>query len=213
MAKIDNIHQRIRLYLSKARSGYFSPEEIDEAVFIASKSLFNDLKGKYESNQEISDHLSPFKSDPTTLAVGINGQATKPSDYSYVSSITSGDNYVNVDIVDEAFRANRINDPICGPSSDYPIVTIYKTYFQFNPTNLTNVQLTYLKEPVKPRWGYIIVSNVPVFQESGGVTGDTIDIEWDEDVLNEIEAKTLSVLGVNLREESITQYGELKSNK
>lgn len=213
MAKIDNIHNRIRLYLSKSRSGYFNPEEIDEAIFIASKDLFHEMKKAYEGSQSISDHLSVFKSDPTTLTLDGSGKSSKPTGYQHVTSLTSGLTSSDVDVVDEAFRADRLNDPICPPTEEYPICVIYNTYLQFNPITISNVEITFLKEPVAPRWGYIITDGVPVYQETGGLTGDTIDIEWDEDTLNEIEVRTLSVLGINMREDNIVQYGEAKAQQ
>lgn len=214
MAKIDNIHTRIRLYLSKARSGYFNPEEIDAAIFIASKGYYSELLKTFEGSNQISTDLNVFKSNPTPLTLDNLGQSVKPTGFNYVTSLTFGETDKDIDVIDEAFRADRLNDPICPPDAEYPICTIYDEYLQFNPINIDGVKVTFLKEPIAPRWGYILgASNTPIFQQNGGITGDTIDIEWSEDTLNEIELRAIAVLGVNMREEAITQYGEGKQQK
>lgn len=210
MAKyIAEIHEFVNFLTGKGQTGYFSPEEIDNAVYEASKDLFNDRYAQYEQTQKLSDDLSPFKTDPTPLTLDGNGQVLKPTEYLYAVAVTSGTTNVKVEIIEEAFVGNELNDPLCGPETGYPICVFYKTYIQFYPiSGLTNIKITYLKSPVKPLWAYTVVNGRPVYDNASSV-----DVEWNAQNIRELTTRTLKYLGVTLREGELVQFAQASETK
>lgn len=209
MAKqISYIHDFIKFITGKGQTGYHSPEEIDDAIHVSSRMLFDEKKKVYEETREITVDLLPFITDPTSLSLNGSGIATIPGTFKYLVAMTGGTNGVDVTEVDKGSLAYHINDPLCPPSADYPICAFYKTTIQFYPITLTNVKITYLKEPIKPVWAYTIVSNRFVYDDAS-----SIDIEWGEENHNEIIMKTMDYLGINLREGDLVQFSQSKKQE
>ncbi len=208
MAKfISDIHEFIDFLTGKGQTGYHTPEEKDNAIHVASRTLFDEKKKVFELTREITNDLLPFLTDPTTLSLNGSGIATKPTNLKYLVALTAGASEKKVDEVDKAMLPDRRNSPLCPPSADYPICTFYNSTIQFYPVNITNVKITYLKEPVKPVWAYTID------EESERVVYDddaSVDIEWGEENHNEIIIKTMDYLGINLREGDLLSFSQMK---
>ena len=66
--------------------------------------------------------------------------------------------------------------------------------------------------PVKMVWGYTIVSSRPVYANTGGVNGDSVDPEWREIDHNELMLKACSYLGLNISDGDLLQFSEAKQN-
>lgn len=209
MAKfIKDIHEFIDFLTGKGQTGYHSPEEKDNAIHVASRQMFHMKVLEFEKNREVTTDLIPFFSDPIPLTLDVDGKTPYPTSFEYAASFTAGPKNRMVKETDKGMLANKINDPLCGPSQDYGICVYYKTYIQFYPTNLTNVKVSYLKPPVKPKWAYTIVSNRPVYDDA-----NSIDIEWSELNHNELIMRTLETLGVNLRERELLEFAQLKKRE
>ena len=218
--EIDALHTFIRFLTKKARSGYFTPEELDDALNWASLDLFNELYGLrnayqpgravplngYEITQKNKDDLRVFMTNPTTLSL-ISGVATLPPDYIHWSMINTTNNGVTkeVKVIDDARWNFRINRITAKPSTNNPVCRIYNTQVEFNPTTLADVKLTYLKEPTKAVWAYTTVNNRPVFD-----VGNSVDFEWGEENHMDLITRALTFLGVNLEAQDIKDYTTIR---
>lgn len=208
MAKfINDIHEFIDFLTGKGQTGYHTPEEIDNAVHVASRELFNEMRKVFEQTRIVTTDLIPFFSDPTQLTL-TNGQATYPPGFKYTASFSGGPNGRPIKEVDKAMLANKINDPLCPPSADYGVCVYYKNHIQFYPTNISNVEVAFLKEPVKPVWAYTVVNGRYVYDDTSSV-----DIEWGEQNHNQIMMRALSHLGINLRENELMQFAEIQKKE
>ncbi len=214
MAKfINSVHSLVDLLTGKNQTGYHSPEEIDLAIYNASKAVFNEEYEKYSESSRISDDLAPFLVEEVSMPGAVSGMSPKPSDYLYFVALragaASGTNQCDVHIVDEAMWGNRINSPIVPPTVNYPVARIGKTNIDFRPsTGLANVKLTYFKAPVTPVWAYDIVNSRAVYNDS-----NSVDIEWSPVRQTRITMLALSYLGINLRESDMVQFAELQKKQ
>jgi hypothetical protein len=205
--KIKDIHDEINLLTSKGRSGYHSSSQIDTAIYMASKWLYNEYYQQYERDNYLSDSLSVFLADRAALTLDVNGKATYPTDYNHeTGDITS--NSKPVKRVTHSQLSKRINSTIVPPTADYPICAFYKTHIQFYPITITNVKMSYLKDPVKPVYATTISNGREVYDDA-----NSVDIEWDITDIVKITSKALEVLAQNLENPSLAQYSLNKSNK
>jgi hypothetical protein len=214
--KIDDIHGFIKFLTKKARTGYFSPEEIDDAVNWASLDLFNELYGlrylnqpqravpltAYEINQKNKDDLRVFIENKYAMAL-TNGIGDLPADYIHWSMMqTTNDNKTKeVKVIDDAKWSSRINRVTAAPSKSSPVCRIYNSKVEFSPTDLLNITLTYLKKPTTAKWAYTVVDGRPVWDQ-----GNSVDFEWGEENSMEIISRALTFLGVNLEDVNLQQY-------
>ncbi len=208
MKYIKSIHDLIDLLTAKGKTGYIPRIDIDTAVYTASKDLFREEYRLYEQNQEISDSLTPFKTDPTPLTLDGDGKATKPVNYLHCTSMRAGT--ITVEEIEESFIGEKLNDDLCYPTLDYPIFILYKTYIQFYPANIPVVTITYLKNPVAPVYAYDIVNGREVYNDT-----NSVDVEWNVGDQARVTRRALAILGVTLSNQELSGFAleELKNNE
>jgi hypothetical protein len=204
--KIKEIHDQINLLTAKGRTGYHTPKEIDIAVYMASKDLYNELSEVYEETNQISDSMSVFLSAPTLLTL-TSGSATLPSDFVRETGYISA-NGRTVKRVTHAQLSKRLESKLTPPTSNFPICVFYSTSIKFYPTTLTNVYMTYLKKPIQPEYAYTVVNGRPVYDDD-----NSIDVEWGDDDITKLTAKALQVLAQNLSDPVLSQYAKEKDIK
>ena len=190
----------------------------------------------YQQTQKISDDLRMFIKR-VTLPINSNGMMNYPDDYIHFSkatyryfseididdssanagcvdcsspvsgqaSTTTIEKFVGVKPVDDGELNKLLSSSIVAPTLNYPILAFFEDGIQYYPKTLSSVELTYLHRPTVPFWGSILVDDRPVY-----FPGGSTDLEWSEQVFNEIAIRILAFVGVNLREVELTQYSEGK---
>ncbi len=208
MKKIKEIHDQINLLTTKGRTGYHTSSEIDIAVYMASKELYNEYYKEFEKTNALHDSLSPFTTNPTVITL-TNGQYTLPTDFVHdLGEITAGANDVMVDVIDRAAIARRRSNTLTPPSAEYPVCVYYDGYIQFYPTTITNVKFAYLKKPVQPVYAYTISNGRDVYDDT-----NSVDVEWIETDLAKVTTRAMSVLGINLEDLKLVQWSIEKEGK
>ena len=147
----------------------------------------------------------------------------------------------NVTIVDEDELADRLISQICEPDEFDPIAILGDggTKLQLYPlTTAHNGQIFYLRRPKKPFFSHVVdgrkiihnpsnsaainhtATNALTAQDGSSVAaGNTTsvaksqDLEWPEDVVQDIISRALNILGVHLEDSVVTQFGELKTQQ
>jgi hypothetical protein len=195
------MHDMVKLLLNHVQSGYFSPEQIDQALNAASYDKFNEERKRLEDSSIISDSLRNFKtSSSRTVTAGL---ASLPSDYAHRLAATASSDLVKVDIVPESEWAERISDPIDAPSTSYPIMTIREA-IQVYP-HLTPLKLYYLKRPATIEYAYTDEDGDLVYDAA-----DSEDSDWPDEFHPEIVRRSLVYLGVSLDDKGATMLQDYK---
>lgn len=179
----------------------------------------------FQQSQKISDDLN-FLLTKKEFAVDATGQLTIPDGttkdinnqiapkYLHLSSlrfnhvILKGGKFVqkevNIDVLRDSEIASVLSSSIVNPTTRYPVCAFYDTKIQFHPKTLQKVIFTYLRTPAVPKWAYTLdANNRPVYDAA-----NSVDIESPDETMNEIAMRTLSYLGISIREASIVQYAE-----
>lgn len=229
---INEFRKAVNLVINKEVT-YHTPEEFDIAVNMASQELFMDRIGNpndyqpgrplppvgWQITRKVTSDMRPFIVRVENVVVDENGHAQYPEEQGYLSRVDYR-HFVNeecedgefrkvpqlcsVEIIPDGVTPGRLRStiPDIKPSLSSPICNMFGDYLQFYPTNLGKVEVTYLKLPVKVRWGYDASGK---YAATGGVTGDSIHLEWPETVKNMLVVKTCRFLGINIRENSFIQ--------
>lgn len=212
---ISEVCGYINFWANKKNNAWFSVDELVNAVDFGQIALYNDIKPKYATSQWVKDALSPFRASYnfTTL---VSGYIIVPDDdyldlldiqtYYQVSNRTL---YHPVPLVNEDERAFRLNSQTNPVTSSNPIgeQTALKT-FRLYPTAAYNGNVTYLKRPIKPVFGYTVISGRVIVYNPNTST----QLQWRESELNTIMIKALFSLGVNLSDGELTQFAQLKTS-
>jgi hypothetical protein len=210
---IDKIHSFLQWLGKKQQGKFISPTEIDNALDRASIDMFREEYRQYELTQEITDAMSVFKAKANLTPTA--GLVNIPTTYAHAVSISyqpadASKEEVEVKIIDDARWHNRLKRKTATPSLDLPVCHFLSGQIEVRPKNLSNIILTYLKFPSPVKWGYTIVSGRPVYADTGGTNGDSIDPEWPEITHNDLIFRTCSYLSLFISDGDLMQFGELK---
>jgi len=207
--KIKEIHDQINLLITKGRTGYHTAAEIDIAVYMASKWLFDFYFNMFDADNALHDSLRPFTSDPTIIVLDVNGQYIIPVDFIHeIGQITSGPNDTMVDTVDRAALARRRSNNLVPPSYDYPLCAFNSTHIQFYPIDITNVKFAYLRTPIQPVYATTIVNGREVYDDV-----NSVDVEWNEVDITKLTERAMSVLGINLEDIKLVEWSRERESK
>lgn len=232
---INGVYNLVNFIASKDRKGLFDKDKFNlvcpSALYEFNNKRYGNIKDllltnskspriAYSINQKVLDDLKVFQTS-TQLMVDTLGQTPYPSDYwhmtsarynSFVNSVdcdTLGSKgYKNIDLVDNDKASKLLDSVIVQPTLDHPICTFYGGYIQFYPENIRQVRFEYLRKPLNPFWNSTVVNNRDVYNSTGSV-----NLEVPDDCHNEIVALICQMLGMNLSDNEVKQFGQIKEQQ
>lgn len=158
----------------------------------------------FQSNQNSTDALRPFI-DTVTILTAAPNIIPLPADYvhyisaaNYISGFPHPITVVNMDEMNQV----RV-DPIAFPAEEYPYATIEGNQMMVYPSSIDRVDLTYLRKPAQPVWGYTIVNDEPIYNSA-----TSTQLEWKEVYHIDIARLILAYLGINFRDGDLLNYAE-----
>lgn len=192
------IHTDVRFLINKGQGGYYSPDQIDSAWNKASLDKYNEEKMRFEVSNVISDNLRNFKKFQSITTT--NGFGDLPEDYDLrTNCLVDGK---RAEFITEGEYADKINDILAPPTSDYPIVVI-RDQIEVVPDG--DVVLYYLKKPAEIKYGFTVVDNKYIYDDA-----TTINPDWPDSCYNDILIRSLTYLGLNLQEGILMQFKAMK---
>lgn len=229
---LNDVHVQVRTLLDKAQVGYVTPSEIDNALDMAQLELFNEFYSNtrayqvgrpvppvsYSVTQKVNDALSPFKEREILQPADVpNGVITLPENYFHLLSLmqrtfnsAQGLPIWNaIKIVSEDELAERLDSFIFTPLSSKPIGVINsKASIQLFPEDPTQIEVWYLRRPVKPEWVYTTTGRELVYDDV-----NSTQLEWSIVHFNSIIHKTAVLLGASLKDNLSLQSNTAKDQR
>lgn len=204
----------LNFYIAKERGAYYTISELENLLDVAQMAVFEDLHRRYATSQNIKDALIPFKEvyNFTTLTSGYvivpNSDYLKFLDLQIYFQISNRTIYYPVKLINEDERADRLNSQLDPVTITSPIgeQTGVKT-FRLYPTHAYNGNVTFLRRPVRPVYGYSVISGRVIVYNPNTST----QLEWGQDWVGVILAKALLPLGINIKDADISGFAEAKS--
>ena len=96
-----------------------------------------------------------------------------------------------------------LSSSIISPTLDYPFANIAGSNVKIYPEIIDRIELTYLRIPHKPVWGFTIVNSREVYDPT-----TSTNLDAPEEDLNEIAMMHLSYIGIHIREQELIGYSE-----
>lgn len=216
---LQEAYDHLNFWINKKTGAYYTPAELDGIVDRGQMSLFSDLLPKYATSQQIKDALAPFRTSwPFTSTDTVSGVIPVPSNLNYLSLISitteypiSGRTlYHGVTLVNEdelSFKLMSQTDPVTYTS---PVgEQLAPGFFRLYPLNGYNGVIRFFRRPAKPYFAYTIISQRVIVYNSSAST----QLEWPENWQNAVLLKALQTAGINLTDQEIEQFSELKTNQ
>ena len=199
---INEVYKLVAFVFNKEQSGHLSPEDFNIAIYSASRELFDDKRVAFESTQKVLDELRPFIKQTTGTPNSSTGILSLPADYGGLLSVYVTSNTKEVDLVRQHHWPYRINSEVVPPTSDYPVMRFATSdQLEFKPSTIGGVTIDYFSFPIQPEWAYTVSSGVALFD-----VGNSTDVEWGDNMINELATRVLIKFGVSLKDSDVTQY-------
>jgi hypothetical protein len=182
---------------------------------------------KYATSQIVKDTLQPFKEtltfSPTTTT---NGRITI-NDINYydlldcsISFIQDGrDQFYSIKMTNEDELADKLNSQINPPIPTAPVGQMFTTrdalqnvlyQIQLYPRqNIYEGFIHYMRKPIKPVYAYNVVGGRVIVYDPA----NSVQLEWRSNDVNKILLKALLSIGINLSDQEVSQFAEMKSQE
>ena len=236
---INSVRNTVLAIINKNNYGYISPSDFNLFAKQAQLDIFDEYFTNYnqqinEENARISgtgyaDLKLGYEEVIDSFAVTKTLVQNVSNIYYLPSQTTTGDDYYLINKIlcynagvlkgeAEKVSNNKINllnkSLLTAPSDLYPAytqkgdsVTIFPTTFN----GALDIQATYIRYPIDPKWTYITLYNgEPVFDQT---QTDYQDFELPIDDTNNLVARILQYAGISIREGDVYQFGSVEEQK
>lgn len=121
------------------------------------------------------------------------------------------DTFYSVKMTNEDELADKLNSQINPPSATMPVAIMsQRKSFQLFPSNTIYTGfINYMRRPVKPVYGYSVVGGRSIVYDPS----QSVQLEWKDTDINFILLKALSSVGINLSDQEVSQFAEMKSQE
>lgn len=210
---IDEVYQLVNFISDKNGRGYISPASFNllakqcQLEFISSRlGNIKQLNQKgvppygYKSNRRIDVDLRPFVYGPVPINVTPQGNFNYPYDFMWPDAWHKNDFTEINEVSSDEYPAIKKNS-IIPPTEDYPVIIFRNPYGFIDPYSIGSFQMSYVRYPEDPVWGYDIVNDSPVYNGS-----KTTDFVLRNISMMDITAMILEKVGINLNKDLLLQY-------
>lgn len=214
---LEEQHEFLNFWINKFQGSYYTPPELDDVIDRGQMALFAELRPIYATSQRIQDALAPFLDEyefnPSNT---ISGVASIPIDRNFLSLLdvhieyTEGTRtrYSAVPLMNKNERANALNSQTDPVTETSPIgEVIAPRFIRLYPAAGYTGRITFFRRPARPNFGYTLISGRVIDYDPASST----QIEWPEDWQNAVLLKALSSVGINMSEQDITQWAEIRN--
>lgn len=206
-------HDTVRYFINKEQGGWLSPEEIDNLTDRAQMWYFTESVPYYGKSQKTTDPLAVF-SKRVNFTTPVTGLLTLPTDYETLPVVSaqyfdSRVRYKPIKLLSEDEITERRDSQVLQPTVSDPVgIETHPGVIQLYPEAVISGYCTYLKRPAKPVFKYTATGRSIVYDQAGST-----QLEWNESSINKILVKTIQMFGVNLSDQMVIQYTEMKNSQ
>lgn len=241
-ASVREVYQSLRDIVNKDQRGFITPIEFNSLAAVAQMSIFNRMFAdmtKIESLRkrnldsardksrlkQIKEDLSTFSKTATIIKQ--NGVYSKPLDLAKIISIsTLGQQLLGqttsipIDVIyDEEKLHYVLQSNLSAPKETSPVAFLSDSISVY-PSQINKISLRYYKQPEGispitgqrtaslPKFGFTTSNAIEIYDPL-----TSIDFELPEHYTQEIVMEMASMIGVNLRDSSVYQYGSTETQK
>ena len=242
MASVREVYNALKDLANKEQRGFITPSEFNSFAPIAQQNVFNKLFKDITASEalrrrnvdpardkstlkQIKEDLGVFSKDSTITKA--SGVFAKPDDFARLISMkTAGDILLDVTssvMIDPIYDEEKIDrillSDLSKPSTSRP-VAIVKDNIQVFPTSINRIQVRYYKQPEGidpttgartvslPKFGFTTSNGKEAFNAS-----TSVDFELPEHYSSELVFEIAKLVGVNLRDPNVYNYGNVESQK
>lgn len=217
---IDEVFQLVNFISDKNGRGYIPPASFNllakqcQLEFVSSRlGNIKQLNQKgvppygYKSNRRIDIDLRPFVYGPVPINITPQGNFNYPYDFMWPDAWHKNDFTEINEVASDEYPSIKKNN-IIGPTEDYPVIIFRNPYGFIDPYTIESFMMSYVQYPKDPVWGYDVVNDQSVYNESKSTDFTVKNIS-----MMDITALIIEKIGVFLEDGQLTQYSIAKQQQ
>lgn len=206
----------LNFWIRKERGAFYTIDELMLLMDRGQMAYYNDIVPKYATSQIIKDCLSPFRvkvsfdhNSTNDGLIGLGGNFQDLLDITIQFDENGRTIYYPVKMTNEDEIGDRLNSQIDPPTIQAPVGEVVGLgQFQFYPAvDEYTGTVRYLRRPNPPTCTYDVIGG-RVIEITGGDP-----LEWRDIDIDAILLKSLSSIGINLSDQEVSQFAEMKSQE
>ena len=232
MVNINNVYQTVLVITNKDHRGYITPAEFNRLAEQAQNEIFASYFAR-ASGYELNAFLTSDFSDPNTYLsekinvfyknstlTKLNKEFTYPDDL-YRVGIVSVDEYVADRASNEQIKYINLS-PLTAPVKSQPVYTLTNSGIVVYPSTVTTgVSLDYLKQPIRPKWGYVLQGTIPYYDstsfdpltDSYDTAAKSYNFELHPSEENNLVVSILNYAGVVIKQGDVAGFAQGKEQQ
>ena len=227
---IDTVYQRVLSIANKEQRAYITPQEFNLLANQAQMEIFEQYF--YDINQFnrapnndttysdmidlLNEKIDIFEKYNATVTMTTGGVGTLP-DYYRMGELyykDSSDCNIEIELISQNKINNILNSRLTHPTVDRPVYVRNsgttkqdrERKIQVYPTTITSdVVCNYIARPAEVKWGYVIVNDQALYDNS---TSATTDFELHQSEETKLVIKILELAGVVIKKPDLYQVGD-----
>tara|TARA_R110002073_G_scaffold69949_4_gene173275 strand:- start:306 stop:1037 length:732 start_codon:yes stop_codon:yes gene_type:complete len=228
--KIDTVYQRVLALANKEQRGYITPQEFNLFANQAQMEIFEQYfydEGKLSRNlgndTEFSDALSLLQEKISIFErergaswvmanmQAVNGYIPVPTEIYRLGTVRVGGSLVEM-LTSKEFDIVRFA-PLTAPTLSRPVSYLVEAGLviaigagsTFATPTTHSISLSYIRQPVRVQWGYVVISGQALYNEAAD---RTTNFELHSSEETELVYKILKLAGVAMRRDDIMKAGQ-----
>jgi len=199
---IDKVYRFVQFVANKESRGWVSPEEINIAAELSQIAVYSRIENAFLSNKKIHSDMRPFLRD-ADVSFGSTSHSF-PTAFRQLIRARVKSSGKKISELTQAEYDDAADSTIIPPETAYPACVVkYDGIYVYPDTISEPITVEFLaKLSTVPEWAYTLSSGRPVYDDVLSV-----DFEFDDNLFQEIATNVLMNVGMNLKDESVTQYG------
>ena len=219
MINIDTVYQRVLAIANKEQRGYITPQQFnlfaDQAQMEIFEQYFYDLNQwsrQHGNDTEYSDMLSVLQEKMSELETGVTNASVANGVYNHalISNLYKlGSVYaihptsyqkIEIEEVNNNEWYNMQSAPLTKPTLSRPVYVNRHNGIHIYPTTINIIDISYLKIPYPPNWGYVVVNDKTLYNDN-----ISVDFELHPSEESELVYRILAYAGISIQKPEITQ--------
>ena len=203
----------VQFFYDKKTNKTLSIDQFNRLLQMANNELKRVVYGRigekegYETEQQISDALKPFKTD-VAIVIDSSGIGTLPTNYWHKIRFYNWTSNLKITVVDANEFERRSNCSKDMPSVTQPIIEINDTTIKYAPAIATTIHLSYLRSDT-PELVFSYDKGYPEYIEPSIST----PLLWGSDRYIDIIRLILGYLNMPMDNSQVLSYVETKTDK
>jgi hypothetical protein len=242
MASVREVYNALGDLANKEQRGFITPAEFNSFAPIAQQIIFNKLFEELTLHQNMrrrnvdpgrdKSRIKQAKEDLNVFAKQVSiskasGVFAKPDDFARMISMkTFGDVLLDVTssvMIDPIYDEEKLDrillSDLSKPTSDRPVALIEDDITVF-PTSVNRIQVRYYKQPEGissttgartvslPTFGFTVSNGKEAYNAS-----TSVDFELPDHYTSELVFEIAKLIGINMRDANVYNYGNTESQK